>query len=60
MQAVSLSFVPRFVLLNCFVLFLFQQQISVRAMRGCRQYMEDEYFVGSGGRFAAIFDGHGR
>jgi len=33
--------------------------ISIRAIRGRRQYMEDTYFVGQGGRFASVFDGHG-
>jgi len=33
--------------------------LSIRAIRGQRQYMEDTYFVGQGGRFAAVFDGHG-
>jgi serine/threonine protein phosphatase PrpC len=34
-------------------------QISVRAIKGGRVTMEDEYFVSKGGRFAAVFDGHG-
>ena len=33
--------------------------VSVRALRGGRFHMEDEYFIGDGGRFVAIFDGHG-
>ena len=32
---------------------------SIYSVRGERQYMEDEYFVGDDGRFAAVFDGHG-
>ena len=32
---------------------------SVCSVRGERQYMEDEYFVGDEGRFSAVFDGHG-
>lgn len=32
---------------------------SIYSVRGERQYMEDEYFVGDEGRFAAVFDGHG-
>ncbi|KAL7448879.1 hypothetical protein ACHAWC_000999 [Mediolabrus comicus] len=32
---------------------------SVCSVRGERQYMEDEFFVGDEGRFAAVFDGHG-
>lgn len=32
---------------------------STYSVRGERQYMEDEYFVGDDGRFAAVFDGHG-
>lgn len=31
----------------------------MRAVRGQRLYMEDTYFVSPGGRFAAVFDGHG-
>jgi serine/threonine protein phosphatase PrpC len=34
-------------------------KISVRAIKGGRVTMEDEYFVSKGGRFAAVFDGHG-
>jgi len=33
--------------------------VSTRALRGGRLYMEDEYFVSKGGRFAGVFDGHG-
>lgn len=33
--------------------------VSVRAIQGSRLYMEDEYFVGNGGRFVGVFDGHG-
>lgn len=33
--------------------------VSVKALRGGRLHMEDEYFVGEGGRFTAVFDGHG-
>jgi serine/threonine protein phosphatase PrpC len=33
--------------------------ISVRAIKGNRLSMEDEYLVANGGRFAAVFDGHG-
>ena len=40
------------------VLFL-DLQISVRAIKGGRVTMEDEYFVAEGGRFVAVFDGHG-
>ena len=36
-----------------------QTQISVRAIKGGRVTMEDEYFVAEGGRFVAVFDGHG-
>mmetsp|Transcript_14436 Transcript_14436/g.22274 ORF Transcript_14436/g.22274 Transcript_14436/m.22274 type:complete len:372 (-) Transcript_14436:62-1177(-) len=32
---------------------------SIYSIRGERQYMEDEYFIGDDGRFAAVFDGHG-
>ena len=32
---------------------------STYSIRGERQYMEDEYFIGDEGRFAAVFDGHG-
>eukprot|EP00591_Stephanopyxis_turris_P005968 CAMPEP_0195519242 /NCGR_PEP_ID=MMETSP0794_2-20130614/14533_1 /TAXON_ID=515487 /ORGANISM="Stephanopyxis turris, Strain CCMP 815" /LENGTH=340 /DNA_ID=CAMNT_0040648365 /DNA_START=45 /DNA_END=1067 /DNA_ORIENTATION=+ len=34
-------------------------EVSVRALKGDRLYMEDEYFISDGGRFAAVFDGHG-
>jgi len=34
-------------------------QVSIQAIRGGRLTMEDEYFVTNGGRFAAVFDGHG-
>lgn len=34
-------------------------EVSIRAIKGFRLYMEDEYFVSDGGRFAAVFDGHG-
>lgn len=33
--------------------------VSVRALRGNRLSMEDEYCIRNGGRFAAVFDGHG-
>eukprot|EP00540_Astrosyne_radiata_P020812 CAMPEP_0116860300 /NCGR_PEP_ID=MMETSP0418-20121206/22330_1 /TAXON_ID=1158023 /ORGANISM="Astrosyne radiata, Strain 13vi08-1A" /LENGTH=339 /DNA_ID=CAMNT_0004494675 /DNA_START=3 /DNA_END=1022 /DNA_ORIENTATION=- len=33
--------------------------VSVRALRGNRRSMEDEYCYGFGGRVAAVFDGHG-
>lgn len=33
--------------------------VSIRALRGGRLYMEDEYFVADEGHFAAVFDGHG-
>lgn len=33
--------------------------VSIRALKGGRLSMEDEYFVGNGGRFVAVFDGHG-
>ncbi|CAM9621520.1 unnamed protein product, partial [Chrysoparadoxa australica] len=32
---------------------------SVQASKGHRSYMEDDYFVSSDGRFAAVYDGHG-
>lgn len=35
------------------------QQACVRALQGERSHMEDDYFVGDGGRFVAVFDGHG-
>ncbi len=34
-------------------------KVSVRALRGGRLSMEDEFVVVSGGRLAAVFDGHG-
>jgi serine/threonine protein phosphatase PrpC len=34
-------------------------QISTRTDQGDRAYMEDEYLIKEGGRFAAVFDGHG-
>lgn len=34
-------------------------EVSVRALRGGRLSMEDEYVVVSGGRLSAVFDGHG-
>jgi serine/threonine protein phosphatase PrpC len=34
-------------------------QISVRAIRGGRMTMEDRFFVATGGKFVAVFDGHG-
>eukprot|EP00527_Entomoneis_sp_CCMP2396_P008410 CAMPEP_0198147752 /NCGR_PEP_ID=MMETSP1443-20131203/37579_1 /TAXON_ID=186043 /ORGANISM="Entomoneis sp., Strain CCMP2396" /LENGTH=413 /DNA_ID=CAMNT_0043812215 /DNA_START=238 /DNA_END=1479 /DNA_ORIENTATION=- len=37
----------------------YKYDLSARAVRGQRLYMEDTYFVGPGGRFAAVFDGHG-
>jgi len=33
--------------------------VSVRALRGGRFHMEDEYFIGDNGRFVGVFDGHG-
>jgi len=33
--------------------------VSVQAIQGGRIYMEDEYFVGNGGKFVGVFDGHG-
>jgi len=33
--------------------------VSVRALKGNRLCMEDEYYINNGGRFVAIFDGHG-
>jgi len=33
--------------------------VSVRALKGHRLSMEDEYYIDNGGRFVAIFDGHG-
>lgn len=41
------------------ICFYFFWQVSVRAIKGKRVTMEDEYFVAPGGRFAAVFDGHG-
>ncbi len=40
-------------------LLLFRFKVSVSAQQGERESMEDEYFVAKGGRFAAVFDGHG-
>lgn len=34
-------------------------QVSVRALRGGRLSMEDEFIVAYGGRMSAVFDGHG-
>lgn len=34
-------------------------QHSVFAISGKRPHMEDEYYIGSEGSFAAVFDGHG-
>jgi len=34
-------------------------EVSVRALKGGRISMEDEYFLSNEGRFAAVFDGHG-
>lgn len=34
-------------------------EVSVRALRGGRLSMEDEFVVASGGRLSAVFDGHG-
>jgi len=34
-------------------------EVSVRALKGRRISMEDEYIVNDGGRFLAVFDGHG-
>eukprot|EP00804_Cyclotella_cryptica_P008683 CCRYP_018532-RA/>CCRYP_018532-RA protein AED:0.01 eAED:0.01 QI:471/1/1/1/0/0/2/145/610 len=36
-----------------------QVKVSVRALRGGRLSMEDEYIVVDSGRFSAVFDGHG-
>uniref|UniRef100_A0A7S1D348 PPM-type phosphatase domain-containing protein n=1 Tax=Cyclophora tenuis TaxID=216820 RepID=A0A7S1D348_CYCTE len=33
--------------------------VSTRALKGRRRNMEDQFFVGEGGRVAAVFDGHG-
>eukprot|EP00545_Synedropsis_sp_CCMP1620_P005061 CAMPEP_0119010196 /NCGR_PEP_ID=MMETSP1176-20130426/4852_1 /TAXON_ID=265551 /ORGANISM="Synedropsis recta cf, Strain CCMP1620" /LENGTH=455 /DNA_ID=CAMNT_0006962823 /DNA_START=46 /DNA_END=1410 /DNA_ORIENTATION=- len=33
--------------------------VSARAIKGGRLYMEDEFFVGDGGHFVGVFDGHG-
>jgi serine/threonine protein phosphatase PrpC len=38
---------------------LASKQVSVRALRGGRLSMEDEFIVAAGGRMAAVFDGHG-
>lgn len=35
------------------------KKVSVRAIRGGRLSMEDKYCIHDGGRFAAVFDGHG-
>jgi serine/threonine protein phosphatase PrpC len=43
--------------LVCVLFYSFQ--FSVRAIRGARMTMEDRFFVASGGKFAAVFDGHG-
>lgn len=37
----------------------FNQQVSVRALRGGRLSMEDTFCVHNGGRFVGVFDGHG-
>jgi serine/threonine protein phosphatase PrpC len=37
----------------------FAAQVSVRALKGNRITMEDEYIVNDKGNFAAVFDGHG-
>jgi len=34
-------------------------EVSVRALRGGRLSMEDEFVVAAGGRMSAVFDGHG-
>lgn len=34
-------------------------EVSVRALRGGRLSMEDEFVVAAGGRLSAVFDGHG-
>lgn len=34
-------------------------QVSSYAVKGGRNYMEDEHVIKNGGRFAAVFDGHG-
>jgi hypothetical protein len=39
--------------------FQFLIKVTIRAIKGYRLYMEDEDFVSEGGRFAAVFDGHG-
>jgi serine/threonine protein phosphatase PrpC len=41
------------------LLFFFRLQVSVRAIKGARVTMEDEYYISPGGRFTAVFDGHG-
>lgn len=33
--------------------------MSVGVLKGKRTFMEDNFFIGDGGRFAAVFDGHG-
>lgn len=33
--------------------------LSIRAVKGQRKYMEDTFFVAPEGRFVAVFDGHG-
>jgi serine/threonine protein phosphatase PrpC len=39
--------------------YYFSLQVSAGAVQGARWTMEDEYKVANGGRFAAVFDGHG-
>jgi serine/threonine protein phosphatase PrpC len=39
--------------------YLFTKKVSVGAVQGARWTMEDEYKIANGGRFAAVFDGHG-
>jgi len=34
-------------------------EVSIQALQGYRDNMEDEFFVADNGRFAAVFDGHG-
>lgn len=34
-------------------------KVSVRAVKGGRLYMEDDYYIGNGGKFVGVFDGHG-
>jgi len=36
-----------------------EYDVSVRAIQGARIHMEDDYFVGNGGKFVGVFDGHG-